>query len=117
MSENKTDMLAAVMEEFELHTLAYIGEEEDFGEQLAERVGEREIKGPGEAEADCVFLDKYGEEPGGSIALAYSKVKEGGFLLGADFNHKNIDVMDAVAEIFNLMLVQVGPCSVWCIRK
>ena len=44
------------------------------------------------------------------------KVREGGILAGHDFQHSFPTVMDAVADSFNLMFVQVMPDSVWWIR-
>ena len=108
MNPHKADMLAAVMDEFDLHTVAYIGKDEDFPGALVERLGEREVESPGDEKADCVFLDDYPEDIVGAIKLAFSKVREGGFLLGSE---------RGVAECFNLMLCQVGPAGVWCVRK
>jgi len=117
MSDHKTDMLAAVMDEFDLHTLAYIGDDEEFAGELAARIKEREVYGPGDDKADCVFVDNYTDDPDNTIKIAYSKVKEGGFLLGSQYAHSSIEIMRAVSRAFNLMLVQVGPRAVWCVRK
>ena len=116
MNEHKTDMLAAVIGEFDLTTVAYVGSDEDFPDELLKRL-DKEIEPPGENLADVVYLDDYGPDRKVAIDACFSKVKEGGFLLGSGFLHKDVDTMRAVADSFNLMHVQVGPAGTWCVRK
>lgn len=117
INAHKTDMLAAVITEFGLRTVAYIGSDDDFPDALVQRIGEHEISGPGEGLADAVYLDQWGEDPAGDIGIAMTKVKPGGFLFGSEYLHSNLPVMEAVAQQFNLMYVQVGPAGTWCIQK
>lgn len=114
MSKHKADMLAAVIDEFQLSTVAYIGNDETFGDSLRERT-ERELDGPGDNTADVTYLDDYGEAPRAAIQVAFEKSH--GFVMGSQYDHQHIDVMRAVAEAFNLACVQVGPCGVWCVRR
>lgn len=50
------------------------------------------------------------------IAAWRPKVRPGGILAGHDFQHSFPSVMDAVADSFNLMVVEVAPDSVWWVR-
>ena len=50
------------------------------------------------------------------IAAWRPKLRDGGILAGHDFQHSFPSVMDAVADSFNLMVVQVAPDSVWWVR-
>jgi SAM-dependent methyltransferase len=50
------------------------------------------------------------------IAVWRPKVAPGGILAGHDFQHNFPSVMEAVADSFNLMVVQVAPDSVWWVR-
>ena len=117
MNPHKSDMLAAVITEFDLHTLAYVGQDPEMEIKLTERLAGRKVEPPGEDLADVIFLDEYGDNPEGAIAACEQKVKPQGFLMGSKFDHKNIDVMRAVANCYNLMFVQTGPGGVWAVRK
>jgi len=50
------------------------------------------------------------------IAAWRPKVRDGGIIAGHDFQHNFPSVMDAVADSFNLMVVQTAPDSVWWVR-
>lgn len=112
----RSDMLAAVIQEFDLHSVMYVGSDDEFLQSLTQSV-DRELQSPGEGDADAVFLDDYGDDPKKAIEVGFGKTKEGGFLLGSGFNHETKEVQYAVAGAFNLALVQIGPESVWCVRK
>lgn len=117
MNPHKADMLAAVITEFDLHTLAYVGQDEEMEPKLMERLAGRKVEPPGENPADVIFLDEYGENPVGAIQACEERVANGGFLMGSKFNHQNVDIMRAVANCYNLMFVQTGPGGVWAVRK
>ena len=112
----RSDMLSAVIQEFDLHTVMYIGEDEEFLNSLTQSV-DRPLESPGDDDADVVFLDQYGDDPNQAIGIGFGKTKEGGFLMGSGYNHETKEIQYAVAEAFNLALVQIGPESVWCVRK
>lgn len=112
---HETDMPAAVIDEFELDTMAYIGDDETFGEELLKRV-ERQVQ-PATDSADVVFIDDYMDSPEDIIPACFERVNQGGFLMGSKFDHQHLDVQRAVAVCFNLMHVQTGPAGVWCVRK
>ena len=115
MNQHPTDMVAAVIDEYNLETMAYLGDDEEFGQELLKRV-EKDVK-PATDMADVVFIDDYRESPDELIPACFERVNRGGFLMGSKFDHQNIDVERAVAKAFNLMFVLTGPGSTWCIRK
>ena len=67
---------------------------------------------------DLIFLDAAHdyESVMEDIELWMPKVRGGGILAGHDFQHSFPTVMDAVADSFNLMFVEVMPDSVWWVR-
>ena len=67
---------------------------------------------------DLVFIDAAHDYDSvkQDIELWIPKVKDGGILAGHDFQHSFPTVMDAVADSFNLMFVEVMPDSVWWVR-
>jgi len=112
----RTSMLTAVIQEFDLHSVMYIGDDDAFLEELTTTV-DRQLESPGDDDADVVFLDQYGEDPNKAIEIGFGKTKSGGFLMGSKYNHETKEVQYSVAEAFNLALVQIGPEGVWCVRK
>ena len=116
IEQHKADMIAAIIDEFELNTIGYVGTDgEDFGKALLEKSG-RELSPP-EGEADICFIDEYGDDPVGVIGSIFQEVRPGGFICGSGYAHATKEIMEAVAEIFSLVLVQVGPAGVWAVRK
>lgn len=116
INPNKADLPAAVIDEFELDTIGYVGKDgESFGNALTERT-ERKLSQP-EEQADLVFIDDYGEDPVKIIGACFTQVRTGGFLCGSQYAHSTKEIMEAVAVLFSLVLVQVGPAGVWCVRK
>jgi predicted O-methyltransferase YrrM len=67
---------------------------------------------------DLVFIDAAHDYDSvlEDIAVWRPKLRDGGILAGHDFQHSFPSVMDAVADSFNLMVVQVAPDSVWWVR-
>ena len=67
---------------------------------------------------DLIFIDAAHDYDSvlEDIAAWRPKVRDGGILAGHDFQHSFPSVMDAVADSFNLMVVQVAPDSVWWVR-
>jgi len=67
---------------------------------------------------DLIFIDAAHDYASvlEDIAAWRPKLRDGGILAGHDFQHKFPSVMDAVADSFNLMVVQVAPDSVWWVR-
>lgn len=117
MNPHKADMLAAVITEFDLHTLAYVGQDEEMETALMERLQGRKVEPPGDNPADVIFLDEYGDDPVAAIQACEKLVKPQGFLMGSKFTHQNIEIMRAVADCYSLMFVQTGPGGVWAVRK
>ena len=68
---------------------------------------------------DVVFIDALHDylSVGQDIALWWPLVREGGYLVLHDYNHKWPGVMRAVAEAFNLMDVCCGPDSTAWVQK
>jgi predicted O-methyltransferase YrrM len=73
----------------------------------------------GAQQLDLVFIDARHDHDSvlEDIGLWWPLVKEGGILAGHDFNHKWPGIERAVAEVFPLMQVGVGPDSVWFVIK
>lgn len=120
MDGQKTDFPVATMREFGLHTFGYVGRDETFLTEMMTAVGDHPIRGAEVGEkADVVFLDVYGSDPVAVINAALNQAREGGFVMGSLFDHseEGIRVQRALADRFNLMGVQVGPCGVWGVRK
>ena len=67
---------------------------------------------------DLIFIDAAHDYDSvlEDIGLWVPKVKTGGILAGHDFQHSFPTVMDAVADSFNLMFVEVMTDSVWWVR-
>lgn len=67
---------------------------------------------------DLIFIDAAHDYDSvlADIELWTPKIREGGILAGHDFQHSFPTVMDAVADSFNLMFVELMPDSVWWIR-
>lgn len=70
-------------------------------------------------EADVIFLDASHDYASvkQDIDLWWPKVKQGGYLVMHDYNHKWPGVMRAVAECFCLFDVNVAPDSVAYVQK
>lgn len=68
---------------------------------------------------DAVFIDAAHdyENVMKDIRLWWPKIRQGGMLIGHDFNHKWPGVERAVADSFDLMRVGVAPDSVWFVLK
>lgn len=111
---SKVDMLVAVISEFDLNTVAYLGKDDGFEAALLEKL-DKDISGPEGDTADVVYIDEYADQPEAVIQAVFHKAH--GFLMGSKFDHDHIDVMRAVANLFNLAFVQVGPSGVWCVRR
>ena len=69
----------------------------------------------GAAIYDLVYLDDEARrgELAADIRAWLPRVRPGGVLAGSGFNHRHIPVQRALAEIFDLMALAVGPDSVW----
>lgn len=67
---------------------------------------------------DIIFIDAAHDYDSvlEDISLWTPKIREGGILAGHDFQHSFPSVMEAVADSFNLMFVEIMPDSVWWIR-
>lgn len=116
MNGHRIDLLAGLIDAFDLKTLAYVGADPDIPALLAERT-DKEVEPPGDDLADVIYLDEYSEDPVAFIGTCWDRVKPEGFLAGSRFHHKDVEIMNAVADSFNLMDVQVGPDGGWCVRK
>jgi len=112
----RTSMLTAVIQEFDLHSVMYVGNDDAFLQELTDN-SDRKLESPGDDDADVVFLDEYGTDPNKAIEIGFGKTKAGGFLMGSKYDHSTKEVQYSVAEAFNLALVQIGPEGVWCVRK
>ena len=125
MLVHKATLLAAVIQEFELKCVAYIGSDETFNDVLLELLGDYELQGlpedeegrPIPASADAVYVDEWGNDPLKAIDTAMQLIRPGAFLFGSEYLHSNLPVMSAVEERFNLMRVQVGPAGTWCTQR
>jgi len=113
-----TDFVIAVAEQFGIDTFAYVGTDEVFPAEVQERMPT--LKGPENGKrAGVVFLDDcYGDKPADVIRAGAVAVEPGGFLMGTGFNHSDEGrpVQFALAQLYNLMMVQVGPGGIWAIR-
>lgn len=70
-------------------------------------------------DVDCIFIDAAHDYANvkKDIRLWWPLIREGGMLVGHDYNHKWPGVERAVAESFDLMRVGVAPDSVWFVLK
>lgn len=113
-----SDFVIAVVEQFGIDTFAYVGSDEAFPQEIAERMPA--LKGPEKGKrAGVVFLHAcYGDKHKEVIQAGAIAVEPGGFLMGTDYTHNDEGrpVQNALAELFNLMMVQVGPGGIWAIR-
>lgn len=67
----------------------------------------------------CVFIDAAHDYDSvvADIRAWYPLVKDGGFLMGHDYQHKFPTVIRAVASCFPLLRVGILPDSVWMVMK
>ena len=125
MINHKAELLAAVILEFNLKHIAYIGTDDTFDVTLKELLGDYEMAGlpedeegrPIPASADAVYLDAWDGDFEKAIEMAMSLVRPSAFLLGSEYLHSNLPVMEAIESSFNLMRVQVGPAGSWCVQR
>ena len=116
----RTDFIVSICEVFELKSVAYVGSDPTFLEELLSLLPN--LQGPdANGKADAVFLDRcYANHPRDVISAGVHMTAPNGFLMGTDYTHNEetgLPVQAALTDIFNLMMVQIGPDSVWAVRK
>ena len=113
------DFIVSICEVFEMKSLAYVGADLEVAEGLPKLIPGLEGPRP-DGKSDIVFLDRcYAEHPKDVIIAGMEMTAPGGFLMGTNYAHdeESLPVQAALADIFNLMMLQVGPGQVWAIRK
>ena len=116
----RTEFLVSICEVFEMRRVAYVGADPTFAEEIQKLIPNLEGPSP-DTMAQIVFLDRcYGTNPRDVIVAGLSMTAPNGFLMGTDYTHNEetgLPVQAALTDIFNLMMVQVGPDAVWAVRK
>lgn len=112
---DRMEMPAAIIKQFDLHSVNQIGDEEGFYNELNETLQGHEIHE--EEFADAVFLTEYGDDTAGAIEEAFEYVKPNGFLFGLWYDHQHVEVQRSISALFPLYTVSVGPGAVWAVRK
>jgi len=120
---DRMEMPAAIIKQFDLHSVNQIGDEEGFYNELNEALQGHEIHE--EEFADAVFLTEYGDDTAaeygddtaGAIEEAFEHVNPNGFLFGLWYDHQHVEVQRSISALFPLYTVSVGPGAVWAVRK